>query len=251
MIYFGIPLRSKASSNNWEQICLSFNRTLWSVYNQTNPSFKIIVVCHEIPNLLKHYDERVEFIQVNIPFPENLDEQMCDKGYKVHTIGKRIREMGGGFTMIVDADDLYSNRIAQFVIDNPNQNGWVMKTGYEYIWFKNHLKLSLKHPPQPIVNYKVVDLPYDLKNAMNSSDINAKYIIRKGHGNIEEVCKQLGRPLQKLPFIAHIYVKYHGDNHSVLTGQDTFLRRFSRFFMPKIDILENVRKKVEFSIDWI
>ncbi|MPM72991.1 hypothetical protein SDC9_119967 [bioreactor metagenome] len=188
---------------------------------------------------------------MDIPFPKNLQEQMIDKGYKVHTIAKRIREYGGGYTLIADADDLYSNKISQFVFEHPNENGWVMKTGYEYIWNKNYLKYSMKHPPQPIVNYTLNELPEDLDEAMNSSEIGAKYIIRKGHGNIEKVCKELGRPLKKLPFPAHVYVKYHGDNHSLLNGQDSLLRRILRFFMPIIQPNKNTRMKNEFSIDWI
>ena len=47
MIYFGIPLRSKETSNNWDKVTEFFNRTLWSVYNQTDPDFRIIVACHD------------------------------------------------------------------------------------------------------------------------------------------------------------------------------------------------------------
>lgn len=41
MIYFGIPLRSKETSNNWDKVTEFFNRTLWSVYNQTDPVLEL------------------------------------------------------------------------------------------------------------------------------------------------------------------------------------------------------------------
>ena len=69
MIYFGIPLRSKETSNNWDKVTEFFNRTLWSVYNQTDPDFSIIVACHDIPKLKHEFDGRVEFIQVQAPIP--------------------------------------------------------------------------------------------------------------------------------------------------------------------------------------
>jgi len=251
MIYFGIPLRSRESSNNWARIELLFNRTLWSLYNQTSPNFRIIIACHDIPKLTRNYDSRVEFLKVDIETPKNLYQQMCDKGYKVHAIGLKIRKYGGGFTLIADADDLYSNQIASFVENNTKEFGWVMKTGYEFFWTKNFLKLSFKHPEQPIVKYGVEDLPENLLDAYDPSAPRQKYLIRKGHGDIAKYCKNNDRTLKKFPFIGHIYVKYHGDNHSILNGQDSIYRRISRCFMPKIDLIKNEKIRNEFSIDWL
>ena len=67
MIYFGVTLRSKASAKNWEHVERDFNRTLRSLYRQTDPEFRIIVACHDIPRLDAAYDERVEFV---ILFPD-------------------------------------------------------------------------------------------------------------------------------------------------------------------------------------
>lgn len=251
MIYFGIPLKSKPSSNDWDIVTKLFNRALKSLYNQTNPNFKIIIACHEIPDLTMRYDERVEFIQVNTQYPINLRDQMIDKGYKVHAIAKKVREYGGGYLMLCDADDLYSCRLSEFVESNSGCSGWVIKTGYEYLYELDVLKLSLKHPPQPIVYYRPEDLPKDMDGADSDSNINQAYIVRKGHGNIERTCLSLGRKLNKLPFRAHVYVKYSGENHSIMNGKDTILRRLSRFFMPSYDPRNNEKIRNEFSIDWI
>ena len=112
MIYFGITLRSKAVSKNWAHVVADFTRTLDSVYQQTDPDFRVIVACHDLPKLEREYDSRVEFLQTDVPTPTTPFEMMQDKGYKLSMIGKRIREYGGGYTMIVDADDLISNRVA-------------------------------------------------------------------------------------------------------------------------------------------
>ena len=260
MIYFGIPLRSKYSSNNWEKVCLLFNRTLWSLYNQSDPDFRIIIACHEIPKLDLTYDSRVEFIQVDTPCPNNFTEQMIDKSYKIHSVAVRIRQYGGGFALIADADDLYSKRIAGFVKKHSNKNGWVISLGFDYIFGSRFLNLSLKHPPQPIVNYTIEDLPESMddatidsqKNINLSENLKCKYLIKKGHGNIPNVCKSIGRPLSVYPYPAHIYVKYTGDNHSILSsGGESNLRIYSRYFMPKINIIKNDFIRNEFSINWI
>ena len=83
MLYFVIPLMSRKAANDWEMVSMLFNRTLWSCYNQTDPDFKILIACHEIPVLTKQYDSRVEFIQVSeaeAPIPTNQQEKMIDKG---------------------------------------------------------------------------------------------------------------------------------------------------------------------------
>ena len=38
-VFFGIPLKARATAKNWEWTVRDFNRTLASIYNQTNPNF--------------------------------------------------------------------------------------------------------------------------------------------------------------------------------------------------------------------
>lgn len=251
MIYFGIPLRSKRVANNWDNIQMLFNRTLWSVYNQTNSEFRIIVVCHEIPELTKRYDDRVEFIQVNSPIPMTKHEMMVDKGYKVHTIGMKIREYGGGFTMMVDADDLISNRIAEYVNNNQSENGFLSHNGYYYHIGDNFIKKGHKFPngSSTIVKYSNDDLPNCYYEKMTPNENSNPHIIRKKHGDIPLICKQLGRPLKSLPFIASIYVRETGDNHSLIGKNESKFRMIEQKLMPKIYFNENLRQ--EFSIDWM
>jgi len=257
MVYFGIPLRSKFSSNNWEIVSKLFNRTLWSVYNQkTNYLFKIIVVCHELPELEKKYDKNVvEFHQVSTPYPQNLKEQMNDKGYKVHVIGKIIRDYGGGFTMIVDADDLISNKIVEFVYKNIKLNnfGWYVSVGYCFYLDKIRLNIAPKFPSgsNTIINYTRELLPSNMENAWKSSVPENEFIIIKGHSRKVkiEACKNIGRPLQALPFKGAIYVLGTGDNHSTLSGYRSSLREFLDNTITRRRITDKIKE--EFSIDWL
>ena len=164
MIYFLIPLMSKKVAKDWDTVSMLFNRTLWSCYNQTDPDFKILVACHEIPELIKKYDRRVEFLQVseeNAPIPTTQHEKMVDKGYKTHTLAIRLRELGGGYAMVVDADDLVSNRLAAFVKQHPNENGFYIKTGSVYFVGDDYMKVMPKFASSTccIVKYSPQDLP--------------------------------------------------------------------------------------------
>ena len=98
VVTFAIPLRSKAASNDWGKVSALFNRTLASVCRQINGDFRVVVACHDVPELLPGLPlEKIEFIQVDSPLPRDYHEQMLDKGWKVHACAKWIREQGGLF----------------------------------------------------------------------------------------------------------------------------------------------------------
>lgn len=254
MIYFCIPLISKQASKDWNTVTILFNRTLWSVYNQTNPNFKVIVACHDIPKLDKKYDDRVEFIKVNTPIPKTHEEKMIDKGYKTHTLAMRIRELGGGYAMLVDADDLVSCRIAEFIDKNPNNNGYFIKTGYVYFVGDKYMKKLRKFSSGTacIINYSKEDLPNSYPEIMTDNNNDNECLMRKRHGGVVDACKELGRPLKPLPFLGAVYVLGSGENHSLYgkkTKYQTRMREFLQIFEPKYQIKGRLQR--EFSIDWI
>ena len=121
MLIFCIPLRSKEVSKDWNKVSLLFNRTLESVYNQTNGNFKIFVACHQIPTLNQTYDDRVQFIIVNTKIPITYMDMMGDKDSKIYTCQNAARKylieqnLKGSYFMNVDSDDLISCKIADFV----------------------------------------------------------------------------------------------------------------------------------------
>ena len=84
MLVFCIPLRSKEVSKDWNKVSLLFNRTLESIYNQTNANFKVFVACHQIPTLNQTYDDRVRFIVVNTKIPITYLDMMDDKDSKIY-----------------------------------------------------------------------------------------------------------------------------------------------------------------------
>ena len=123
MIVFAIPLRSKGSSKNWEGVVHNFNATIKSIFNQSgSKNFRVIVACNEIPELYGKYDERLEFISLNMPTPNSWIEKARDKGWKLTEIAVRIRQIlektdnpeNGIYVMPVDADDLLNNKIAKW-----------------------------------------------------------------------------------------------------------------------------------------
>lgn len=229
MIYFGIPLRSKGASKNWEHVVKIFRRTLRSVCAQTDPDFRVLVACHDIPESKEPYDSRVEFLVADTPVPTNRDEMMLDKGWKLSMIGKRVRELGGGYTMIVDADDLISNRIADYVNSHPGENGFVSDYGFVYndgfLYMKKIWGLHRICGSCIIVNYVPEELPDTLPENLWDNTPMDRWLIRKPHTAMLQALEQQGKPLAKMPFPTTIYVRNTGDNHSMLGGDDLSWKR--------------------------
>lgn len=228
MLYFGITLRSRAVARDWAHVVKDFNRTLYSAYRQTDGNFRILVACHELPDLEREYDSRVEFLQTDVPVPSTPLEMMQDKGYKLSMIGKRIRELGGGYTMVLDADDLVSNRVAEYVNSHPGKHGFVSRYGYIFNMGDTCCRKAMK-PDQVcgsclIVNYRIDDLPAELPESPSARE-GRNYIIRKAHPSIQPYLKEQGRELSRLPFPSTVYMRNTGDNHSMLDGGKLGLKR--------------------------
>lgn len=254
MITFCIPLLSRQVSRDWEVVSELFNRTLWSCYNQTNSEFRVIVACHEIPELSKRYDSRLEFIQVDSPIPTSQHEKMIDKGYKTHTCALRLRSAGGGYAMLVDGDDLVSRRISQFVCDNPGQNGFYVKSGYAYfVGTDSMVRLNrFSSGSAFIVNYGIDDLPVGYPEVMTDNNNDNDCLMRKRHGDVASECARIGRPLKPLPFRAAVYVLGSGENHSMYGKRSKYqsrLRGAYQLFERRLPIKGDL--KDEFSVDWL
>lgn len=251
MMYFGVPLKSRAASNDWGSVEQVFNRTLNSIYSQTDPNFKIYVACHEIPILEQEYDERVEFLISDRETPKNKDEMLLDKGWKISMIARRIRESGGGYIMLVDADDLVSNRIAEYVNSHPRTNGYLSQCGYVYNEGADYmLKVKNLHKlcgSCSIVYYAPEDLPDEMPESFFDNSPVDRWVIRKPHCDIPDYLAEHGRRLSTIPFPTTVYVRNTGDNHSMLGGNDFSWKRKASFLVkPKIRIAGDIAKEFGF-----
>ena len=146
MLIFCIPLRSKEVSKDWNKVSLLFNRTLESVYNQTNPNFRVFVACHQVPKLNKAYDDRVQFIVVKTKIPITYLDMMGDKDSKIYTCQNAARKylveqnLKGAYFMNVDSDDLISCKIADFVVNKATKQVYTSRHGYIYFEGLTYMK---------------------------------------------------------------------------------------------------------------
>ncbi|WP_111683632.1 glycosyltransferase family A protein [Winogradskyella tangerina] len=153
MLTFIIPVKSKSVASNWTNFCQLFERTLKSICNQTVSDFKVVVVCHEIPDI-EFTHESLHFIhpEFDPPSLENDDRQdllinqRIDKGDKIKLgVDYAIKEFNTDYVMMVDSDDLISNKIAAYVNKNGNGlSGWYVRRGYLNFNWNNILVVTKK-----------------------------------------------------------------------------------------------------------
>jgi hypothetical protein len=146
MLIFCVPLRAKEISKDWDKVVMLFNRTLESIYNQSNPNFRVYIACHQIPSLNKVYDDRVQFIVVKTKIPVTYLDMMDDKDSKIYTCQNAARKylieqkMGGAYFMNVDSDDLVSRRISDFVSTTATKSVYTSKYGFIYFEGNTYMK---------------------------------------------------------------------------------------------------------------
>jgi hypothetical protein len=235
-VFFGIPLKARAVSKNWDWTVRDFNRTLASIYNQTNPNFRILVGCHDIPELLIPTDERLEFLSVDRPIHSGRNEGALyqDKSAKLERIAESFRECEGEWFMTLDADDLVSTQLVQFILTHSNPNGFIVRRGYIF----DQLHRIVAEVPHPeifkwpfdkgcgscaIIRLAASDLKAEDNNFENSR--LSRYIIKANHTELYENSIRDGRPLSPLPFLAVTYVVNTGENHSFVYGRFKWSRQ--------------------------
>ncbi len=185
-----------------------------SAYRQTEKDIRILLVCHESPELKERYDSRLEIINVDFPVPpQDAKLTMTDKWRKLAAGMVRAGKLKPDFVMIMDADDLVSNRIGAWAKEHPNSNGGVIRRGYVYCpgsrWIER--KDDYNCGTNAIVSARLIQFPSDT----SEESFQACSVLRWGHMTIESELAKAGTPLEVLPFRAGIYTIAHGDNHAV------------------------------------
>lgn len=215
MIVFIVPLRSAQTVNSWEFVSKLFERCIKSVCQQTSPQFKVVVVCHERPLTIFEHPS-ITYIEVDFPIPiwdDNSDIYSRDKdrARKVWVGLNHAHQYQPSYVMIVDADDLVDKRIAEFVLQHPQSNGWYIEKGYEYCEGSDYIYLMRKNFYDKCGTCYIIR--YELLNKYKNfqfEDVKGFQFLH--HQFVPDLMLENGTPLAKLPFAGAVYVIDHGEN---------------------------------------
>jgi hypothetical protein len=117
-VTFGIPLVSRRVARSWPSVEQLLGATLRSVFNQTDANIRVIIACHERPDIVELLDKRVTIKQVEFDIPRFRWEMEIDRMRKLEVIGSELRSLGAGWLFILDADDFVSKHLAREVVSS-------------------------------------------------------------------------------------------------------------------------------------
>ncbi len=249
MLVFVLPLKSERISRDWTLTCRLFERCLRSVCGQTSMNFRVVVVCNERPEI--HFDHpHVEFVEVDFPPPlpdpgevqtggyeysrsKDIARKNADKARKILTGLDYAARFSPTHTMVVDADDCVSSKLAAFVEQNPNSNGWYFKKGYFYTEGSRFLNLNRQN--FNVVCGTSVVVAYHLRNVLLASPDFYQHAFYDPPSG-----------LVPLPFAGAVYSMANGDNiyMSVDTRNQIYGTLLKRILSK--EILSIARKVMEF-----
>ena len=218
-IYFSIPLRGKSSSHNWQKVCLILQATLRSVASQSGKGVEVLIACHEKPDLGNLSHLPISFIQTDREKPTSSREQLNDKRHKKMLLAEEICRRGGGYMVLMDSDDLVSNKLVPHMRANHNERGFLLDTGYLYDVRRQRFRM-VRNFSEMCGSCAVFYLqPSDLGEATDPKEDEAGWVYQIGdapHMGFGAMAAKLGRPLDPVEFPAVIYVQNHGENHTML-----------------------------------
>lgn len=212
MLVFVIALKSPKISTSWEIVSNLFERCIKSICNQTSQDFQIVVVCHEKPKIEFHHP-KINYIEVDFPIPEkDIESRRLDKGHKLLKGLAYAEKFSPSHVMVVDADDCISKHIAEYVVKNPDCQGWFIKKGYVYqegsrlVYLRNKAFSSLCGSG--------IIVKYGLHLQLFKNDIY-DHQMTKLENNMD---------LEPLPFAGGVYITQNGENIYLNKSRSTLLK---------------------------
>ena len=133
---FLIPFASRRTKSKWDIACEQLRQTLRSVQNSTNKSYCVVVAGHEPPDFDVDSDSRCCFLRLEHAIPSHFDvivRGRLDKLTKVAAAWEYAKSRWNpSYVMKVDADDLISSRLVQWLENSGGDPGYLVKHGW--IW---------------------------------------------------------------------------------------------------------------------
>lgn len=148
MLVFISAIKHPHNSADYNRVEELLHQTVKNLCDQTVDSFKLVIVCNQIPSWQKEFDGVVHFVKCHMSPITNvksnrvgLDIGHLDKGIKLACAIHYAQKFDPKYVMVFDGDDFVSNEVAAYV-DNHEGNGWYVKYGFVFDHSTNGLKES-------------------------------------------------------------------------------------------------------------
>jgi hypothetical protein len=135
-VAFLIPFASRRTKSRWDIACAHLRQTLKSVQNSTSESYCVVVAGHEPPDFNIESNAKVCFLSVDHDIPHHQDAVVSgrlDKLAKIAAAWNYAKSRWSPhYLMKLDADDLISSRLVQWLENFGREPGYLMKHGW--VW---------------------------------------------------------------------------------------------------------------------
>jgi hypothetical protein len=142
-VVFLIPFPSREVRPNWPTACTYLQQTLRSIRNSASQNYRVVVGGNEEPELEMGFDSQIHFLLVNYSFPSHPSHRAAlrlDKLAKINAAWRYAKSnWQSKYVMKLDADDLISSRLVEWLDDAETeagyliQHGWFWRSGARYL----------------------------------------------------------------------------------------------------------------------
>lgn len=249
MLHFVVPLKSRQVCHDWDHIQGLLELTLFTLLRQSDPRFRVSLICHELPELPGFIRDAIDLIEVDYAAPAlgmSREIRRRDKVLK-QTVGlQRAINVGSTYVMYVDADDLVSRDMTRLVHDLEPAHVLLLKRGYVLdqnsglMWEVDRFNslcgssavFKVNAPRMSPFVDQVLNLDDKQLCLDSANDIEPQYFIAK-HARYERLAVAEGLTVNNIEQPKVIYRWGHGDNNNNPEIFRLSLSKKIRHFLPQ------------------
>ena len=242
-VAFLIPFASRRTNSRWDIACADLRQTLKSVHNSTSESYCVVVAGHEPPDFNIETKAKACFLSVDHDIPRHQNAVVSgrlDKLAKIAAAWNYAKSTWNPhYLMKLDADDLISSRLVQWLENFGREPGYLMKHGWLWQSGARHLLQFTEYLDRVcasclIIRSDVADQEGPFLTEVEGIQLNeaslsfatsdhyslvpgsgiSTLLLNDSHQRYAAQFAYLGHKLSTLPFRAVIYRKGNPDSNS-------------------------------------
>jgi hypothetical protein len=242
-ITVGIPIMSQKIAKDWPKICRLLQQVLNSLANQTVACDRIIIACHERPDISVPEGFKVEYVDVKFPYPKFTWEMELDRLRKLEEIGARHRQHGGGKLFLLDGDDLIDRDFIETAVNSPAK-AVIAARGYKLDYANQRLAVLLRFWRRcgscAVVDWTLDELP---EEALGEADSVFRRFVDTRHWDWDSFCAKRGWTTEFINRPAVMYIVNHGQNESDVLAKPTWKWRLYYLLAPQSKLSKEVHDR--------
>src|SRR5215510_4978932 len=148
-VAFLIPFASRRTKSRWDIACAYLRQTLKSIQTSSSQNYRVVVAGHEAPDFNIETNAKVCFVSVDHDIPHHQDAIISgrlDKLAKIAAAWNYVKpRWNPHYLMKLDADDLISSRLVQWLKNFGREPGYLIEHGWVWRSGARHLLQSTEY----------------------------------------------------------------------------------------------------------